>query len=321
MKDEVFKAHGKKQPVCMRPYPYRIHHPCYLPTSHSFALATLFFGVLLLPGCLWVSDPDLWPNDFIDRTSLPMLVGKREQQVLEKLGTPTFVAHTDEEITYIYQSVDKDWAYSVTALPLDIVLVTVQAALGINNPVGVGEARGNEVNCVLLAFNPNGVVDRYEIKTQGAAEALQGHLTILKESNCPNLFGIAPAEFISGNAYVAAGNNLEAAEEFKQYLSIAPDDSSRFRHLCKAADLGHPSAQIEVGRHLMQGDFGVQKDLPRAYVWYLLGSSGQSDTHLQLLSEQMTREQIAEAKKMLPDWKPGQCMQDLTLDQDEQEVK
>ena len=33
--------------------------------------------------------------------------------------------------------------------------------------------------------------------------------------------------------------------------------------------------------------------------------------HLQLLSEEMTSEEIAEAKKMLANWKVGQCEHDL----------
>jgi len=98
---------------------------------------------------------------------------------------------------------------------------------------------------------------------------------------------------------------------YQQYLSRSPDDSSGITFLCRAADQGHPNAQIEVGRHFAQGNYGLQKDLKRAYVWYSLASSCVLSMHLRLLSQKMTSEQIAEAKIMLKDWKPGQCEHDL----------
>jgi tetratricopeptide (TPR) repeat protein len=100
-------------------------------------------------------------------------------------------------------------------------------------------------------------------------------------------------------------------ETYRQYVSRAPNDLTRLPYLCRAADAGHPNAQMEVGRHFAQGNYGIQKDVKRAYVWYSLADSGGSDMHLQLLLREMTSEQITEAKRMLADWKPGQCEHDL----------
>lgn len=103
----------------------------------------------------------------------------------------------------------------------------------------------------------------------------------------------------------------EVEEIYRQYVSRAPNDLTRLPYLCRAADAGHPNAQIEVGRHFAQGNYGIQKDVKHAYVWYSLADSGGSDMHLQLLLREMTSEQITEAKRMLADWKPGQCEHDL----------
>ena len=105
--------------------------------------------------------------------------------------------------------------------------------------------------------------------------------------------------------------NPVALEQYREYLWRAPGDPAGLPYLCRAADQGHPNAQIEVGRHFAQGNYGIQKDFRRAYVWYSLASNSGFDTHLKLLVQDMTPKQINDAKRMLADWKPGQCEEDL----------
>jgi TPR repeat protein len=100
-------------------------------------------------------------------------------------------------------------------------------------------------------------------------------------------------------------------KQYRQYLSRAPEDTTGLPYLCNAAYGGHSNAQIEVGRHYAQGIDGFPSDLRRAFVWYSLANMLGSDMHLQLVTQKMTPDEIVEAKKLLADWKPGQCERDL----------
>ena len=103
-----------------------------------------------------------------------------------------------------------------------------------------------------------------------------------------------------------------AEQQYRRYVALSPNDPTRLPYLCRAADGGHPNAQIEVGRHFAQGIGGLTPDLRRAYVWYSLANRSFPDlVQLQSVIKQMSPEQIAEAEQMLVSWKPGQCAREL----------
>ncbi len=84
---------------------------------------------------------------------------------------------------------------------------------------------------------------------------------------------------------------------------------------CKAAEQGHVRAQYNLG--LMYGDGrGVPQDYVQAHKWINLAAARFSssewelrDAAVQLRNEvaaKMTSEQIAEAQRLVREWKPGQ---------------
>ena len=99
---------------------------------------------------------------------------------------------------------------------------------------------------------------------------------------------------------------------------------SAWEWLCKAADLGYENAQIEVAYWHRESNWkfaqpdriewlhkaNIRADDRIAYLWYTLASNG-DDKRLRirnnLFSETLSKKEIAEAKDMVRNWKPGQC--------------
>ena len=94
--------------------------------------------------------------------------------------------------------------------------------------------------------------------------------------------------------------------------------------LCKAADLGYESAQIEVAYWHRESNWefarheridwlhkaNIRADDRISYLWYTLAEKG-DDKRLQIrdymFSETLSEKEIAEAKDMVSNWKPAQC--------------
>ena len=126
---------------------------------------------------------------------------------------------------------------------------------------------------------------------------------------------------------------LESAElgdpesQYQVFLSMSNaciEPVSAWKWLCKAADLGFENAQIEVAYWHRESNWefaqadriewlhkaNIRADDRIAYLWYTLASSG-DDKRLQirnkLFSETLSKKEIAEARDMLRNWKPGLC--------------
>ncbi|MDA9260602.1 hypothetical protein N9P58_01920 [Puniceicoccaceae bacterium] len=75
-------------------------------------------------------------------------------------------------------------------------------------------------------------------------------------------------------------------------------------HIRKAAEQGHAAAQFNLGEMYANGD-GITKDAVIAYMWFNLAASQDYEDAKEnkgMLSEKMTREQIAEAQKLSREW-------------------
>ena len=86
--------------------------------------------------------------------------------------------------------------------------------------------------------------------------------------------------------------------------------------LCTAADQGDVTSRDELGRIYFVGSRGVKRDFKRAYMWYRLAEnvSGPPQTQgkiMQRFCDKMTPEQRVIAVKLLREWKPGKCEEDL----------
>ena len=77
-------------------------------------------------------------------------------------------------------------------------------------------------------------------------------------------------------------------------------------YLRQAANQGNDLAQRKLGQMYERGE-GVQQDNVKAYMWYSLGSANGVEAGVRLrdaLAKRMEPEQIAEAQKLVREWKP-----------------
>jgi hypothetical protein len=108
--------------------------------------------------------------------------------------------------------------------------------------------------------------------------------------------GNAYAQYRLGMVYAEAPGEMGSVEEAAKWYE-------------SAAMQGQPIAQYKLGILYVNGK-GVPKDFILAYTWFSLSArntvSGTSEAARQrdMLSTRMTSSQIAEAKKLVKDWRP-----------------
>ncbi len=71
----------------------------------------------------------------------------------------------------------------------------------------------------------------------------------------------------------------------------------------KIAKRGHPTAQVHLGKQYYHGN-GVESSLVNAYKWFALSETPIGKHFMKLLSDEMTKEQLDEAKKKIEEFKP-----------------
>ena len=69
------------------------------------------------------------------------------------------------------------------------------------------------------------------------------------------------------------------------------------------ANRGHPTAQLHLGKQYVHGN-GVEEDYIQAYKWFSLSDTAIGKHFRKLISEDMTYEQIKEAKNLVKNFKP-----------------
>ena len=112
----------------------------------------------------------------------------------------------------------------------------------------------------------------------------------------------------------------DADAQYLLALSYLQQDriAEALRWICLAANQGHANAQDRLG-DAYRGDPSLSGDLPhdavKAYLWYSLaifnferqGGFPFSERSREDLARNMTPAQIAEAEKLVAEWKPGSC--------------
>jgi uncharacterized protein len=85
---------------------------------------------------------------------------------------------------------------------------------------------------------------------------------------------------------------------------VAEDDAEAVKWYRKAAEQGHAMAQSNLGVMYGNGQ-GVAQDDVMGYMWFNLAAAQGNERAKEnkgILSERMTREQIAEAQKLSREW-------------------
>ena len=69
------------------------------------------------------------------------------------------------------------------------------------------------------------------------------------------------------------------------------------------ANRGHPTAQVHLGKQYVHGN-GVEEDYIQAYKWFSLSETSIGKHFIKVISEDMSDEQIKEAKDLVINFKP-----------------
>ena len=69
------------------------------------------------------------------------------------------------------------------------------------------------------------------------------------------------------------------------------------------ANRGHPTAQVHLGKQYVHGN-GVEEDYVQAYKWFSLSETSIGKHFIKIISEEMSSEQIEEAKSLVKNFKP-----------------
>ncbi len=69
------------------------------------------------------------------------------------------------------------------------------------------------------------------------------------------------------------------------------------------ANRGHPTAQVHLGKQYVHGN-GVEEDYIEAYKWFSLSETAIGKHFIKVISEDMSIEQIKEAKNLVKNFKP-----------------
>ena len=108
----------------------------------------------------------------------------------------------------------------------------------------------------------------------------------------------------------------DAQAQYKMAQQSVAGSTDKWIWYCRAAVNGHARAQATVGHFFEQGTTPVKRDLVRAYIWYSAaeangfapkvyeGYDKPPRTHVEILIEQLTAEQIAEAERLAAEWAP-----------------
>ena len=104
----------------------------------------------------------------------------------------------------------------------------------------------------------------------------------------------------------------EADIQLQKYFTlIETDPTAAHQWLCKSADQGHPEARYRLALIYENGNQDFKKNPVKAYMWYVLaGESGKywGGKHaLRLQQDVLGPEELAEARKAVQEWRPGQC--------------
>ncbi|MFQ5915995.1 MAG: tetratricopeptide repeat protein [Nitrospinota bacterium] len=136
--------------------------------------------------------------------------------------------------------------------------------------------------------------------------------------------GNADGQYLLALSYLQQGRTADAVKWFRMaaaqghaeaqfrlgklaYYRETPDEPRGW--LCVAANQRHAGAMLELGSWNEAG-FMRQMDHSRAYMWYSLAASNGHESAAALkdqLAKKMTPDQVAEAERLVKEWKPGPC--------------
>ena len=294
-------------------------------------------SVCILSGCIPVPLPPRG-DIYISEHKIEELVdnGASKAEVVERLGKPVKYRKTS-------------MSYKACSIPAGVGVLVVGGFYGASFEEFRGETKCFELT---LNFDQDGLLRGYQKNPwQGDIDFLQEDLMLVTLANQND--AVAKRLWLQSIGYRSSDdyeNDISEAEAYiGEAIKLAEDgDPNTMYHiylamydayihpvaawdwLCKAADLGHENARIEVaywhrksnwaltnsGRIAWLRKAHVRPDDCIAYLWYTLAANG-NEKRLgirdDLFTETLSSGEIKEAQDMVNNWKSGQCEKELSL--------
>jgi hypothetical protein len=158
--------------------------------------------------------------------------------------------------------------------------------------------------------NPREIVE-FEVSQRSQSQELS-----------PRLAGLGETFFDRFEFLTLSRNSNEIGQQehaAADYINRASNQAGIYeaRTFCPDADRGNADAQMYIGDMHYLGAYKLKRDPVRAWVWYSLASQKGGELAMQQLSKvttELSPEQLAEAKRQLEAWQPGQCIKGLVPD-------
>jgi hypothetical protein len=258
------------------------------------------------------------------------------------------VIGTDKDMLNLKELFEEPYSRALETLDMDFIVVAYHQLIDVENAamelfiVGlIGDADLETSSAVVIDMKNKRLIDAVEVN--GWHKKVFAHFYVViplakiehpAEDIC-QMVGRQAAEVMSQsltrNKVIRIG--VVAAAE-NPYPIIAPDkeracsgaECMRDRGntvgiakeagtYCPNADLGHADAQLYIGDIYKYGKYAKIVDPVRAWVWYSLASQNgdeKAKRRVSRLTDELTPEQLEEAKRQLTAWMPGQCIEELT---------
>ncbi|MFN2189773.1 MAG: hypothetical protein ACK2T3_13495 [Candidatus Promineifilaceae bacterium] len=227
----------------------------------------------LLTGCWALSiEPQASDEQIEQKSKIESLYGATREDIIKTLGEPKWIEVRDDSTFFIYEWRQTDKFINFLAV----------------FPVMAGRFRVRW-DCLLLEFDDGKHLIHHETATDSYDYVAPWGSTrdnlAIKRINCLTIFN-KPTELLK----------------------------AEIRAYCPNAELGFAFAQKRIADIYYSGLYKVERDLTRAYVWYSLASAddGIDISHrLNVVVNQMSPKEFAEAQRLLERWEPGHCKIDL----------
>jgi outer membrane protein assembly factor BamE (lipoprotein component of BamABCDE complex) len=302
----------------------------YIMDTRNISISILVLVIVTASGCVipFYSAPvDIPPADFNVSSLKESLLGASKQEVISKLGSPTYTFSHAEHDFFIYQR-----------MGTEIILL------------GVPGMNGYPIYCYSMEFSQEGVlrnVERFDcnaipelLVNTLRAEARQGQI----DSASVLAVQYGEKEYLerlsinNSNAQQAL-SLIEYGEEYKiKSLSGLTDDDLRKRALdgnpeasyqlywnkaepdphfwlCHSADLGQPQARHRIGMLYWNGAEGIRQDYIESYKWYALAAqvgNYEAWKEIRRISDEVFAGDDSErAEVSIKSWNKGQCQREL----------
>ena len=116
-------------------------------------LVSILLAINLLNGCATIPIPGPAPEGFYDKDVLKGQVGEHKKSLLKTIGVPAYILNIDEN-TY--------WIYEARSHAVGIGILVI--------PIIPANRSDGEFHCLLLEFDRDNNLKRYETKTETLIE-------------------------------------------------------------------------------------------------------------------------------------------------------